>query len=208
MLNRLVVGTLTTLSTMMSPLGGGPEDAKSLTFKLEAPLEQRLTCPLLEHQPLILKVQPVPDSRIRFQISGRVCAEGKKPEAVLTGFSLPMALLEHKFIEDLPLGIPYVVSEAAFGIASETGQNRLKLTKREPAPGLVALLIEWVPGTATERPRHEPVTFWLRKLPAENEARKSLVWERIEMQGLKKLSGHRLALVEAKEAPNSQGKTH
>lgn len=197
MLNRIVVGTLTTLNTMMSPLGGQPEGAKALTFKLEAPLEQRLACPNLNRNPLILKVEPAPESRLILKITGHICTDGKKTELVSIGVSLPKAVFESQFIEDLPLNAPYVVSESAFGVASKTGQSRLKLTKREPIAGTYTLLIEWIPVKADEEPQHEPMTLWLRKVYLEDGTPKTdLVWERIEIHTLKKRVGESFALVE------------
>lgn len=203
MLSRIVVGTLTTLNTMMSPLAGSPEKAKTLTFKLEAPLEQRLACPSLSRNPLILKVEPAPDSRLHLGISGRICGEGKKTELVSLGASLPAGLFDSRFIEELPTNIPYVVSESAFGVASKTGLYRLKLTKREPIEGTFTLRIEWIPAKADEKPQHEPITLWLRKLYLEDGTPKSeLIWERIEARGLKRLSGESLALIET-ETPET-----
>lgn len=207
MLNRIVVGTLTTLNTMMSPLGGQPEGAKALTFKLEAPLEQRMACPSLNRNPLILKVEPAPESRLILKITGHICTEGKKTELVSIGVSLPKALFDSQFIENLPMNAPYVVSESAFGIASKTGQSRLKLTKSEPIEGTYTLLIEWIPFKANEAPEHEPMTLWLRKVYLEDGTPKAdLVWERIEIRSLKKRFGEGFALVEMKASGESSRK--
>lgn len=195
MLSRIVVGTLSTLNTMMTPLAGDA-GSKALSFKLEAPIERRAACPSLGRNPLTLHIKPAPESRLSIEVSGRICAEGKKTKPVSIAVTLPEDLFDSLFIESLPVDTPYIVSESAFGIASSTGKTRFKLTKRKMVNDLIPLRIEWVPPIADEKPLYEPLTIWFRKLPPSSVGTTDFAWERIEISELNRLSDNSFAIVE------------
>ncbi len=190
MLSRIVVGTLSTINTIMTPFAGSPETG-GLVYQLEPTREARIHCPTLKSDALSLKIDPTPDSRVQMRVAGRLCFEPGKTKLVSLDLTLPADLLEDQFLEGLPVNAPYIVSDSTFGIVTKSGKNRLKLTKRAEVEGLTPLMIEWVPPTEHDKPLHEPMVIWFRRAAGRTAG---LSWERIEFRELDTAMGKSFGL--------------
>ena len=178
MLSKLMIGTLTTLNAMMSPLArhGGPYSSMQ-TFDIPGKCPRaaiEVTCPRPELRGgWTMTVQRIGKSYINARLRERPCKCDGPVEVNEISFNIPTQTVDIDLIEKLPLGHGYVV----YGVPlTEQVEKRVPIKiSRLPAEGsLIPITVEWiVEGEA----KQEPVKIWI----ASDDSESTFPWRRISM---------------------------
>jgi len=167
MMNEIVIGALSTLTTFMAPLAGtlDPNHAAYKLNAIETPSEGR--CPSARQTDLILRIEQSPAIYFTLTVEGHICTLTHGVELVGFSFNLPADLLDDAFIAKLPTNAAYVVSSMP-STKNGTGKSRLKITKLAPVDNLVPIRVEWL-ASEDGKIEHPPMTVWLKKILDNNQ---------------------------------------
>ena len=208
MIQNLMIGTLATVSTMLSPLAHHSQEKDSFRLELDSAPTQ-VSCVARNRasttgNSINLQVDRATDAYFTAHFKGSVCAAkaalrapgstdtAAHPDAaqkqigtlqpVEVSMNLPTALLDETFLEHLAPGLGYVVP--AIPSMKNPGTNvRVKITKLKPESSsntaLTPILIEWLPSPATGDIEHSPLTVWLNK-----SANSEFGWQRVHLSDL------------------------
>lgn len=162
MLNRLVIGTLTTLNTMVTPLGSSQAPNPQPVYKLdvnESLPEDR--CAGAQQSFLVMRIDDGPDAFITLHVQGHLCSltSGLHPVAFAT--ILPADLLDEEFLEKLPVQSSYV-SAGVPSLKRIGTKLKVKITKLPAEGDRVPLQVMWLPDNQG-RTEHRPMTIWMKK---------------------------------------------
>jgi hypothetical protein len=177
-----MVGTLSTLSTLMTPFGGN--DASGVpVFKLAingATLHER--CVGIKQSTLGLKVEPKNQSYVTAQVQGHLCSTTGGLKAIQFSIALPSDLTDQDFLEHLPANSCYVIS----GLPSPDNTSpepllhtRVKITRGTTEGSLTPITIEWLPDEAGLI-QHPPMTVWISK----SHLNSQLPWQKVKFAEL------------------------
>lgn len=191
MVQDIVVGTLSTLNTLVSPLAPATlADSQTYHFEIEANPLVQAQCHVPGKLPKLNRKSEVD---VRFESGSethftavfkiRLCTTENGYQTAIEKVNLPIELLDEKFLLKLPAQASYVVS----GIPSEKtpgSKNRLKITRLPSAGDLNPIRVEWIPDHGFET-HYRPLTVWISKNPGSFASirgydAKSLRWRRLE----------------------------
>lgn len=195
MLSRIVVGTLSTLNTFMTPFSGSMNNsAPSYGLELNQASQR---CPSKIKPEMKMQIQQGPEYFSTLLIHAEFCGgsrtttSGAQPspsgnlkgdkvfhEKVSRAVVLPIDLYDEKFIEGLPVGAPYIFHSIPIK-PDGTGRTRIKVTRLAEISGLIPVEIEWLPTMEGATPSQTPLKLWMPKAP-ENRIHQ-IPWTRIEL---------------------------
>lgn len=186
MLKSFVVGTLTTINTVITPLSG--TNPSTRIFPLVLTPGKPLTvasghgsCSGAKSSFLGLKVETSVDSFLHLNVQGQLCTERDGLQPVAFSIVLPGDLNDPAFLLRLPANAAYVVNKVPSARGPEAPVSRVKITKKAVTPeGLIPIELEWLPSEAG-RVEHPPMTLWLAADAAETSR---APWARIEFSEL------------------------
>jgi hypothetical protein len=182
MVKGLVVGTLSTLNSMMAPFGG-IQNPNLHTF----PLQVSQQCASNRSSILAMTLETNGERYMTLSVQGQVCEKGGNPEPVLFSVILPQDLLDSAYLAKLPENASYVVAKLPSSKGSNNAQSsgvRIKITKRPLSPeGTTPIHLEWVPNE-NGQVEHAPMTVWLAASPETEAAAGAPPWARIEFPEL------------------------
>ena len=157
MVNKIVVGTLATLNSIISPLGEPTVLApQTYHFQLDPTSLVAKNCrvgTVLRQSRVNLDFEDEKDGVVVAHISGLICTSNRQLHPVAENLNLPSVAFDESFLYDLTVDRPYIVSAG--------GQSRVKITRLKSLADLQPISFEWVPLTAEEKPAHQPLTVWL-----------------------------------------------
>jgi hypothetical protein len=156
---KIVIGTLSTLNTIISPLD--PNAGSVSNFELQASPSVVPSCTYQREtikSSLSMSIETPADSYLATRISGRICA--KKGLINLSYLiHLPTELLDDDLLERIPNGQPYIVH----GLPSAKNPARkttVKISRQSAINEIIPITIDWVPE-ATLQPEHPRLTIWI-----------------------------------------------
>ena len=159
-MNKVLVSTLATINTMLSPLAPGVGgDARFQVFDIEGPQEVRST-PCSNGQGRSgwrLSVEKLNTSHFTLRVHEKSCGSDKlgKERAALV---LPAELMEDGILDRLRLDLGYVIPN----VPAEPGSRhkaRVKLTKLAAKNGLTPVRVEWLPDSEADKAKPS-LTLW------------------------------------------------
>lgn len=181
MIQNVLLGTLSTLNTLISPLGpGSPNDQLNYTFfvkpnpGIEKLCHQGPSSPQVgQPQPqLSMQIERFEGSHLSAKLRTSLCQNGTNTKTSLVDeyevqIHLPLQILDSDLINRLPLNQGYVIS----GIPSVDDPNRkvrVKLTKLTPSIDRSngekqrgqPVKVEWIPDSAIDQ-ETPPITIWI-----------------------------------------------
>lgn len=166
MLKTFVVGTLTTINSVMTPLSGSDPNTHIFPLVL-APGKALATapghgaCTGTKASFLGLKVETEVDSFIHVTVQGQICNERDGLQPISFAIVLPGDLNDIAFLAHLPANASYVVSKVPSARGLDIPTSRVKITKRSAtADGLIPVELEWLPSE-TGHVEHPPMTLWI-----------------------------------------------
>lgn len=190
MVSEIVVGTLTTLNTIVSPLGPGtPGQLASYQFSLQPNSLLQQNChiagpsPAPQHSVVNLSLGDVKEKYFTIQLDGLLCTSSSQMKQTHTRLNLPSELLDQAFLRRLPTDRGYVVS----GIPTAnnpTSKPRVKIAHLESGPEFILVQVDWIPE-GSEPAAHPPLKIWIGQTRevfsgVKGYTARSLPWKRIK----------------------------
>lgn len=206
MVQEIVVGTLSALSTLVSPLGPASlAERQSYHFSLAAQEGLRENCtlaagnhPRQARSELDVRFENLTPTHFTAVLSLELCTGTSRYRTATERMNLPIQLLDEDFLLGLPLKAPYVIS--GIPARAEPGQkHRLKITRLRSVGDLNPVRLEWIPEKGQE-PAHSPLTIWIAREQSSftgvsGFSAKTLKWRRLELTYGSPLLQHPLAMV-------------
>lgn len=195
MVQDIVVGTLTTLSAIVSPFGPSSENANvAYRYNLKATPQIEKFCSRkagnleMPKNGLVLRAEKAADAYFTLSVAPPSCLntdadEAEKGEGLK--INLPMELVDSEILDRLQEGYSYVT----VGLPSyrDPGQKvRTKITKIKTEKNMHQIRIEWIPESLS-KPEHSPILIWMGRTPGAfagvqgYSAHSGLQWRRIRM---------------------------
>jgi hypothetical protein len=163
MVSNIVVGTLTTLNSIVSPLGPStvPITAQVFRYQLASNAEIGHECRIDSTKvfsQLNLRFSDDTDGALAAHVTGVFCGADRQGHRINTSFPLPNEILDEDFLTSLPVGRPYVLAAGS--------RAKVKVTHLKSEGELQPFLVDWIPSSAHESSPHGLLTFWLAAPPA------------------------------------------
>lgn len=193
MLKSFVVGTLTTINSVITPLSGTNPNARLFPLVLAPgkPLTAITShCTGAKMSFLGLKVETTVDSFLHVAVQGQICTERDGLQPVSFSVVLPGDLNDTAYLLRLPANASYVVNKVPSSRGADLPTSRVKITKRAAtSDGLIPIELEWLPSESG-RVEHPPMTLWLPGDAAEV----GPPWSRVEFSELSQQFGKPLTV--------------
>ncbi len=183
MINHVMIGALSTFTSVLTPLGAGVT-ADHQNYHLVS--SDPVSCPKTA-KPLALKIELRGEQDVQLEVSGHTC--GLKPAEKSVNFSitLPAHLLDPDFLQHLPDHASFVVSgvggsdfdAGTDGTGPATSGAQVKITRGAPSGSHSPLLIEWLPDH-DGHVLHPPMMVWIGR----SHLNRDFPWEKIQFAEL------------------------